>query len=195
MLELALGGVAAGMGANILRTPMERVKTLMQVDSGVGGARGVGLAAPTLRGTAANIVRHTGWRGLFVGWNMTMARECIQYATYFPAYHTIIRALAPGHDAAPPRWVVALAGASAGAIQWLPPSFCIDTVKSNFQAAPPGTYRNFWDCARQLYLAKGPSVFFRGLGPTLLRSLPLHGTLFIVYDALMRAFVPASAVS
>ena len=60
------------------------------------------------------------------------------------------------------QWVTMLAGGSAGALVWLPPSYCFDVVKSRIQYARPGQYRNTWDCIRQTYQAEGqlPSPIF-----------------------------------
>ena len=54
-----------------------------------------------------------------------------------------------------------LAGGTAGTIQWLPPIYCFDVIKSRMQTAPQGTYKSVGDCARQLYKQNGMGVFFR----------------------------------
>lgn len=54
-----------------------------------------------------------------------------------------------------------LAGGTAGTIQWLPPIYCFDVIKSRMQTAPQGTYTSISDCAKQMYKENGIKVFFR----------------------------------
>ena len=54
-----------------------------------------------------------------------------------------------------------LAGGTAGTIQWLPPIYCFDVIKSRMQTAPQGTYTSISDCAKQMYKENGMKVFFR----------------------------------
>ena len=54
-----------------------------------------------------------------------------------------------------------LAGGTAGTIQWLPPMYCLDVIKSRMQTAPRGTYSGIKDCATQMYAEGGYKVFFR----------------------------------
>ena len=54
-----------------------------------------------------------------------------------------------------------LAGGTAGTVQWLPPFYFLDVIKSRMQTAPQGTYAGIAGCARQLYAEHGPQVFFR----------------------------------
>jgi solute carrier family 25 carnitine/acylcarnitine transporter 20/29 len=54
-----------------------------------------------------------------------------------------------------------LAGGTAGTVQWLPPIYCFDVIKSRMQTAPQGFYKNLGDCATKLYREHGMAVFFR----------------------------------
>jgi solute carrier family 25 carnitine/acylcarnitine transporter 20/29 len=54
-----------------------------------------------------------------------------------------------------------LAGGTAGTIQWLPPIYCFDVIKSRMQTAPQGTYKNIQECAKAMYAEGGAKVFFR----------------------------------
>ena len=54
-----------------------------------------------------------------------------------------------------------LAGGTAGTIQWLPPIYCFDVIKSRMQTAPQGTYKNIKECALKMYKEEGAQVFFR----------------------------------
>ena len=46
---------------------------------------------------------------------------------------------------------------------------------------------SFLSIARQIHVTHGPAGFYRGLGPTLLRSFPVNACAIFVYEGLMRA--------
>ena len=60
--------------------------------------------------------------------------SCLRYAVYFPAY--VLGKQFLGVDNKSPKWKTAACGAFAGVVQWLPPVYCIDVIKSRIQAAP-----------------------------------------------------------
>jgi len=168
-----MAGMFAGFANNVPRTAVDRVKTVSQ-------ARGVGT------GTAvASILRTSGPMGLFGGFGITMAREIPQFGVYFSSYGALSSAIQPEDGSRPASWQVASVGATAGVLQWLPPVYCVDVVKSRLQSSTAGAYRGIWHCAQSLYAEHGWRVFVRGLGPTLVRGVPLHATTFLTYETLM----------
>lgn len=185
--QLVVSGGAAGMTSAVVRAPIERVKTVMQTAEGSGGraAFSGGLSC------GAHLVRTAGVASLFKGLTSTMLREVIQFAMYYPAY-TVMKGYAEaqwgdsGHA-----WILTpLLGGAAGAFQWLPPSYCVDVVKSRLQAdVTGGRYPGggMLQCARASAAAEGPAVFLRGLGPTLLRAVPLHAGVFTGYELTLSA--------
>ena len=66
-----------------------------------------------------------------------------------------------------------LAGGCAGVGNWLV-AIPMDTVKSRWQTAPEGTYRNLVDVVNVTIRKEGPSALFRGIGPALLRAFPAN---------------------
>merc|ERR1719394_556625 len=93
----------------------------------------------------------------------TAVREMMQYGAYYPSYAVCKRLLTFEGEEQPSKFRIAACGALAGMVQWLPPSYCVDVVKSRIQAEPDGFYKGFADCARRSYQAEGAFVFFRGL--------------------------------
>lgn len=73
-------------------------------------------------------------------------------------------------------------------IQWLPPIYCADVIKSRMQTAPKGHYSSVADCVAQLYREGGLRIFLRGLSPALMRAAPLHATIFVSYESVMKHF-------
>jgi hypothetical protein len=174
-------GMFAGFANNIPRTAVDRVKTLSQAKS-VGSGTAI-----------ASILRTSGPLGLFGGFGITMAREIPQFGVYFSSYGALSSAVQPADGSRPEAWKVAAVGATAGVLQWLPPMYCIDVVKSRLQGSTAGTYRGGLHCAQSLYAEYGWRVFVRGLGPTLLRSVPLHATTFLTYETLMTVLSDGAA--
>ena len=73
---------------------------------------------------------------------------------------------------------VLFAGGCGGVANWcvsIPP----DVVKSRFQTAPEGTYSGLADVASTLIKEEGPSAFFKGIGPAMIRAFPANAACFL----------------
>ena len=82
--------------------------------------------------------------GLMRGLTATIGREVPQYAIYYPLYECCKALVTPAGESvnslSPIR--LAIAGPAAGTLQWLPPTYCVDVIKSRMQAVGPGVYRS-----------------------------------------------------
>lgn len=78
-----------------------------------------------------------------------------------------------------------MAGGTAGVIQWLPPIYYADVLKSHMQTAVPGQYNSMWDCAKHIYRTEGLRGYHRGLFVAILRAFPLHAVIFCGYETVM----------
>lgn len=124
------------------------------------------------------ILREYGVRGLYRGITSTALRD-IGYGTYFGAYEATVRywprtETQQANGTTP--WVATLtAGGLAGVAGWVA-TFPFDVIKtrvqSTFSKSPANPYRNTWSTTVSSYRAEGFPVFFRGLAPTLIRSVP-----------------------
>lgn len=82
-----------------------------------------------------------------------------------------------------PTWQIASCGAITGLVLWSV-NYPFDVVKSKMQADGFGAgrrYVNLRDVVRQTWRVEGVKGFFRGLGPTLFRAVPVSGGTFVVY--------------
>jgi len=73
-------------------------------------------------------------------------------------------------------------GGLAGEALWLA-SYPFDVVKSKMQSDGFGSamrYRGMSDCFRQTYAREGLRGFWKGIGPTLLRAMPVSAGTFAV---------------
>lgn len=83
-------------------------------------------------------------------------------------------------DIAP--WKVAGCGGIAGEVLWAA-NHPFDVVKSKMQTdgfGPERNYRTMRDAVRQTWQVDGFQGFFRGLGPTLCRAMPVSAGTFVV---------------
>ena len=79
-------------------------------------------------------------------------------------------------------WKVATYGGLAGEALWVA-SYPMDVVKSKMQSDGFGEkmrYSGTMDCVRQTWRAQGMMGFWKGLGPTLLRAMPVSAGTFAV---------------
>lgn len=185
-----VAGFAAGLSSGFVRAPVERVKTVMQ--------HSIASRAPYPSSfhCAIDLVRSHGFvKGIMPGVVSTVIREACQYAVYFPIFlyskHAMVKVLGANSIDELPPIAIAGAGAIAGAAQWLPPLYSLDVIKSRVQAAPHGTYDGIIDCARSCYKEGGMRIFVTGLAPSLMRAIPLHATIFLVYDRVLKILGPA----
>ena len=77
---------------------------------------------------------------------------------------------------------VALYGGLAGEALWLS-SYPFDVVKSKMQSDGFGEkmrYRGMLDCFAQTWRTEGARGFWKGIGPTLLRAMPVSAGTFAV---------------
>ena len=88
-----------------------------------------------------------------------------------------------------PSWKVALYGGLAGEALWLS-SYPFDVVKSKMQTDGFGAekkYKTMRDCVAATWRADGMRGFWRGVGPTLIRAMPVSAGTFTVVEMTMRA--------
>lgn len=86
-----------------------------------------------------------------------------------------------------PTWQIASCGVITGLVLWSV-NYPFDVVKSKMQADGFGVadkrYVNMRDVVRRTWKVEGVRGFFRGLGPTLFRAVPVSGGTFVVYVSL-----------
>lgn len=168
LLWNSLAGALAGMAQSIISSPMELLKTRAQI-----------LPNNTVWKCAVNIIKtEGGFRGLYRGFGITLARDCPAFATYFCTYEYLIEMLSRSKDNTPSIFDMLMAGGTAGTLSWLV-IYPLDVIKSRIQA-DNFRYKSLTDCVRQTISQEGFSVLMRGCSPTLLRAFPSNGATFTV---------------
>jgi solute carrier family 25 carnitine/acylcarnitine transporter 20/29 len=186
--EYYAAGAFAGLANSALSGPIEHVRIRLQTQPH-GAAR---LYAGPLD-CVRQLCRQGGvGGGLYRGQAVTFLREAQAYGAWFLAFEWMMNADAARTGVARKEiasWKVALYGGLAGEVLWLA-SYPFDVVKSKMQTDGFGEgrrYKTMRDCFAQTWRAEGARGFWRGIGPTLLRAMPVSAGTFAVVEMTMRA--------
>ena len=139
------------------------------------------------------LAAHEGlMRGVYRGSAVTLLREAQAYGFWFLTFEYLMNADARrnGVDRKEISTLkVATYGGLAGEALWIA-SYPFDVVKSKMQSDGFGAqqkYKTMRDAFGQTWRAEGARGFWKGIGPTLLRAMPVSGGTFAVVELTMRA--------
>lgn len=170
-----IAGAAAGFSQSFFCSPMELAKSRVQVAGDSNGP------LQCLK----NIYLTEGYRGIFRGLGITLAREIPAFGSYFITYEYLTRS----KDNKPASTLTMLfAGGLAGVVSWAI-VYPVDVLKSRIQIdgmTSPAKYLNTMDCLRKSIKSEGYSFLFKGITPTLLRAFPVNAACFVVVTWTMR---------
>lgn len=197
-----LCGAAAGLSQSIVTSPMELVKTRVQLQTEACVTTKSLSCAATSSSTVTNcssytspidcikkIVTTEGWRGMFRGQFITILRDVPGFSSYFLSYEYLSRMWASADGSVSPAAVLA-AGGFAGAFSWVI-TYPIDVVKSRLQVDGVGgvsKYRGIAHCLKTSIANEGVGVLFRGLNSSLIRAFPTNAATFAVVTWTMKTF-------
>lgn len=185
LLQIGNAGMLAGVFTTVIMAPGERIKCLLQIQSG-------DLKNAKYKGAldcAKQLYKEEGlFRGVYRGTAATLLRDVPASGAYFMGYEMLLRSLTPEGksraDLSPLR--ILLAGGSAGVLNWIV-AIGPDTLKSRYQTAPPGTYSGVRDVFQQMVRTEGVSALFKGLSPVMIRAFPANAACFLGYELAMKA--------
>lgn len=174
--QISAAGFFSAIPMTLITAPFERVKVLLQIQGQNPPPPG---QKPKYSGgidVVRQLYKEGGFRSVFRGSTMTLARDGPGSAAYFASYEYIKRSLTPKDaegnvtgDLSLP--AVLAAGGAAGIAMWIP-VFPVDTVKSRLQSAPGKP--TVGGTIRSVYAAGGYKAFFPGFGPALARAVPAN---------------------
>jgi len=179
--EIAAAGAMAGAANSILASPVEMFKVRMQGQYGAATDK-------RLRTVASEMWSQWGFRkGIMRGFWVTVAREIPAYAGFYTGFEFAKRRFNERYSGSGglPVWALLLSGSCGGISYWLS-SYPLDVIKSRIQlreTPPTGTpvqyiAREF----RTIVSESGYVGLFRGLSPSLLRSIPAAGATFATFE-------------
>ncbi|KAJ7122144.1 mitochondrial carrier [Mycena epipterygia] len=177
--ETALAGSMAGAANAILASPVEMFKVRMQGQYGEKTDK-------RLRVIAREMWSQWGFRkGVMRGYWVTVVREIPAYAGFYTAYEFSKRKFSTKYNDQLPVWALLASGSTGGIAYWLA-CYPLDVIKSRVQlrdTPPTGTPVQY--IAREFKLIVSESGFaglFRGLSPSLLRSIPAAASTFAAFE-------------
>ncbi|KAI0002232.1 mitochondrial carrier domain-containing protein [Russula compacta] len=177
--ETAAAGAMAGAANAILASPVEMFKVRMQ------GQYGNPLDK-RLRVVAREMWSEWGFRrGIMRGYWVTVAREIPAYAGFYTAFEFSKRKFVGIYGSDLPVWALLASGSTGGLAYWLS-SYPLDVIKSRVQlrtTPPKGTPVQYIAGELKVVVAEsGVAGLFRGLTPSLLRSIPAAGSTFAAFE-------------
>jgi solute carrier family 25 carnitine/acylcarnitine transporter 20/29 len=182
-------GAFAGLANSVISGPIEHVRIRLQTQPHEAAARLYSGPLDCVR----KLSRQGGvGKGLYRGEAVTVLRELQAYGVWFLAFEWLMNADAARNRVERkdlPTWKIALYGGLAGEALWLA-SYPLDVVKSKMQTDGFGSeqrYKTMRDCFAQTYRGEGLRGFWRGIGPTLLRAMPVSAGTFAVAELTARA--------
>jgi len=186
--QIALAGGMAGAVNAVLASPVEMFKVRMQGQYGSASDK-------RLRDIAKEMWKEWGLRrGIMRGYWVTVAREIPAYAGFYSAFEFSKRQFQGIYGQQLPVWALLASGSTGGIAYWLS-SYPLDVVKSRIQlrSTPPMSrpWRYILEEIAAVVSEGGVKGLFRGLSPSLLRSIPAAGSTFAAYE-LTRDFLSES---
>ena len=174
-------GAFAGIANSPLSGPIEHVRIRLQTQP--HGAQRLYLGPLDC---VRKLSAHQGvFRGLYRGQAVTILREAQAYGIWFLTFEYLMNADAARNNIRRndiSQVKVATYGGLAGEALWLA-SYPFDVIKSKMQSDGFGTamkYKGMNDCFRQTWRTEGMRGFWKGIGPTMARAMPVSAGTFAV---------------
>ncbi|KAG2752577.1 mitochondrial carrier [Suillus brevipes Sb2] len=186
--EIAVAGAMAGAANAILASPVEMFKVRMQGQYGAATDK-------KLRDVAKEMWRDWGFRnGVMRGYWVTFAREIPAYAGFYTAFEFSKRKFQSKYGDKVPVWALLASGSTGGIAYWLS-CYPLDVIKSRIQlrqSPPTGKpWKYMTNEIRMVITESGITGLFRGLSPSLLRTIPAGASTFAAFE-LTREFLTES---
>ncbi|MCJ1484735.1 hypothetical protein MMC06_004908 [Schaereria dolodes] len=174
-------GAFAGIANSVISGPIEHVRIRLQTQPHGAGRLYIG-PIDCIKKLSA----HEGvLKGLYRGEAVTILREAQAYGIWFLTFEYLMNADAARNKVKRDEissLKVAGYGGLAGEALWLA-SYPLDVVKSKMQSdgfGPSMKFKSMSDCFRQTWKLEGMRGFWKGIGPTLLRAMPVSAGTFAV---------------
>lgn len=180
-------GAFAGVSNTVLSSPIEHIRIRLQTQPH-GANRLYNGPIDCVRKLSA----HQGvLGGVYRGTAVTFLREAQAYGVWFTTFEYLMNTDAKRNNIKREdisTLKVAMYGGLAGEMLWLS-SYPFDVVKSKMQTDGFGEkmqYKSMRDCFAKTYRLEGLGGFWRGIGPTLLRAMPVSAGTFATVEVTMR---------
>ncbi|KAG8820374.1 hypothetical protein FRC19_008936 [Serendipita sp. 401] len=181
--QIALAGSMAGAVNSVLASPVELFKIRMQGQYGAATDRRL---SRVFRDTWS---AHGFKRGVMRGFWATVAREIPAYGAFYTGFEFAKRNFQERFGKELPVWALLSSGSFGGVSYWLA-CYPLDVVKSRVQLSDKPLRGIFYVRDELVAIARegGMRALFKGLSPSLLRSIPAAAATFAGFE-LTREFL------
>eukprot|EP00096_Caligus_rogercresseyi_P007217 TRINITY_DN25018_c0_g1_i1.p1 TRINITY_DN25018_c0_g1~~TRINITY_DN25018_c0_g1_i1.p1 ORF type:complete len:296 (+),score=52.16 TRINITY_DN25018_c0_g1_i1:175-1062(+) len=180
-VQNGFAGFLAAFWSSFVLCPTELVKCRLQALREVHTLKGLDPPKAGPFSITRTILKTDGVPGLFRGLTPTFMREMPGYFAFFYAYELCRDLLKPEgkskDEIGPAKTIVA--GGIAGMTLWTL-IFPADVIKSRLQVS--GATTPMYRMAMDIYRKEGLLALYNGLLPTLIRTFPASGVLFLTYE-------------
>lgn len=184
-------GAFAGIVNTVLSSPIEHIRIRLQTQPH-GAARLYNGPLDCIRklSSSPNV-----FMGLYRGTAVTLLREAQAYGCWFLTFEYLMQNEARRNNITREQiatWKIAFYGGIAGEVLWIS-SYPFDVIKSKMQSDGLGEkmrYKSMRDAFGQTWRQEGALGFWRGIGPTLLRAMPVSAGTFAAVELTMRMINP-----
>ncbi|XP_077361407.1 solute carrier family 25 member 15b isoform X3 [Festucalex cinctus] len=184
-MQKACAGSVASVFSSLVLCPTELVKCRLQAMYEMEASGKIARSQNSVWSVVKSIMKNEGPQGFFQGLTTTIAREVPGYFCFFGAYELCRSAFADymkcGKDdigVAP----IVFSGGFGGACLWLV-VYPMDCVKSRIQVmSMTGKQGGFFKTFMTIARTEGIRALYSGLTPTMVRTFPANGALFLGYE-------------
>lgn len=189
-VDAGIAALGTGFCVSFLVTPMEGIKTRLQVQYGRSGD------ASRYQGPidcAKKVFADEGLRrGIYRGWTAVAFCRMSNWS-YFLGYEQGKQWFRSQFGAATTMWgrvaESSISGSVAGIWYWFS-CYPADVIKSRWMASasdPQAPFKSIGQCASHIWRTGGIRGFFVGFTPCLMRAVPANAACFTTYEAIMAA--------
>ncbi|KAL7837914.1 hypothetical protein AOLI_G00263180 [Acnodon oligacanthus] len=185
-VQKACAGSVASVFSSLVLCPTELVKCRLQTMHEMAASGRIATTQNSMWSVVKSIAQNEGPTGFFQGLTPTIAREVPGYFCFFGAYELCRTSFADYLHCSKDDIGVApimFSGGLGGACLWLV-VFPMDCVKSRIQVMSMTVKQaGFFKTFMHIFRTEGFRALYSGLTPTMIRTFPANGALFLGYEA------------
>lgn len=185
-MQKACAGSVASIFSSLVLCPTELVKCRLQAMYEMEASGKIAKSQNTVWSVVKTIMKTEGPVGFFNGLTTTIAREVPGYFCFFGAYELCRTAFAERMKCDKDDigvLPIVFSGGFGGGCLWLV-VYPMDCVKSRIQVmSMTGKQAGFFKTLMTIARTEGVRALYSGLTPTMVRTFPANGALFLGYEA------------
>ncbi|XP_076867719.1 solute carrier family 25 member 15b [Brachyhypopomus gauderio] len=185
-VQKASAGSVASIFSSLVLCPTELVKCRLQAMHEMASSGRIANSQTSVWAVVKWIAQNEGPTGFFQGLIPTIAREVPGYFCFFGGYELCRSSFAKYMRCSKDDIGIAatmFSGGFGGACLWLV-VFPMDCVKSRIQVMSlTSTQEGFLKTFMHIFRTEGVRALYSGLTPTMIRTFPANGALFLAYEA------------